>query len=154
MIRKNIQFKTFEKKLKNSDFKFHYAIFKNSGWTGRIDSREGLKKDIKELKARNETQGLVRISFYEKSDLNRKKKLSEIAEHEKQEQLRLKRLFKFNFGYSIKVPNGLTINIYKYAIDNINNIVRTDFANGACFTYCKKTKQEIKEHRDKWEAIK
>ena len=138
---------TFAKKL--YDINFHYASFKHCGWSG--DNKDDIKKDINYF-LDNGISGIVEVTFLEKSDIMKQKQREIEYKKEQAKQKMLARKFKFSFGYKVIVPNNLTINIYHYAIDKKNKILRFTIWNNP--DYREITDKELQEHYEKYLKIK
>jgi len=135
MKMKRMRLKTFENKLYEPNFKFHYARFKNFRYLNR-----------------NNITGIVEVSFLEKEDIEKAKKLAKEELKERQMQVELRKKFHFDFGYSVTIPNSLTINKYIFRVDKHHKILKGSW-NGI-IRYCKLTENELKEHEEKYKKIK
>ena len=141
--------KTFEKKLLESGFKFHYATCKNFGWSG--DKISWVLDDLKYLK-RSNISGIVNITYAEKKDFDRAKKNRLININKQKEQKRLQGLFQFSFGYSETLNNSLTSNKYTFRIDTDNLILQTSWRSAT--TYYKINTKELEKYLKEYNEIK
>ena len=145
----NMQLATFEKKLTDPGFAFHYASFKGHGWSSK--HLGWIMQDLEYCHRVGET-GLVRVRFQEPEDIARAKKDHLKALKRQQQEFELRSKFKFSFGYSITIPNSLTVNKYFFGIDRDNMILKRSW--NSVTSYHKLSQKELQEHLDKYANIK